>query len=400
MRSLCAVLCFLVFGVAASAQGGYAVSKGKIMDLETEEPLASAFIGIPSTGFGTSPNIDGAFIFQFPNINIDSEVVVTCLGYETKRFLARNLNADNNLIQLKKVPLFNASYGLSDVRIMLLAAIDSIPKNYPDKPVYQNGFYQEQIILPQVGAIKVNEAVVRVERFPDEKEKFEKVKLLRGRRIEWTGQTSKTEGWGFQNGTQIVCKSLETIVPEFLQKKQMKSYDFRIDSLMTVYDGMPLFIIHFWPLNKRVKGAKEGNIYLEPESKSIVRIEYTLTKDGIKDLVDMNAGPIKISGNEVHAYTQYQLFQNKWRLQESKIVFNVNFEDKLDKKFKITSEILMRYVAFENLPLIKSSIYEEEILKSTNNFSASKSLNPDFWSPYNYLISTKEAQKLAKNLSK
>lgn len=399
MKQLIVLLSFFC-SVNVFSQGGYFVAKGTIIDFSTKTPIPEAYICIPSTGYGTSPNLDGNFMFRFPNINIDSQVVVAVVGYKSLKFLANTLMAENNIVELEPVPLYDASYGLSDVRILLSAAIDSIKVNYSNSPIYQNGFYQEQVKLPLIGTIKVNEAVLRVERFPNEKEPFEKVKLLRGRRLEWKGQTNKLEGWGFQNGADLVCRSIESSLPDFFEKKQMKRYDFRLDSLMTEFDGLPLFIIHFWPLNSRVKGAKEGTIFLDPESKAIIRIEYSLTESGLKDLIDSNTGPIKVTGNASKTYVQYRIFQNKWRLQESKTVFNINFEDRQDKKFKIDADILMRFVVFENLPLIKSSIYNNEILLSTNNFSISKTLNPEFWQPYNYLLSSKEAENLSKFLIK
>lgn len=399
MKQLIVLLSFFC-SVNVFSQGGYFVAKGTIIDFSTKTPIPEAYICIPSTGYGTSPNLDGNFMFRFPNINIDSQVVVAVVGYKSLKFLANTLMAENNILELEPVPLYDASYGLSDVRILLSAAIDSIKVNYSNSPIYQNGFYQEQVKLPLIGTIKVNEAVLRVERFPNEKEPFEKVKLLRGRRLEWKGQTNKLEGWGFQNGADLVCRSIESSLPDFFEKKQMKRYDFRLDSLMTEFDGLPLFIIHFWPLNSRVKGAKEGTIFLDPESKAIIRIEYSLTESGLKDLIDSNTGPIKVTGNASKTYVQYRIFQNKWRLQESKTVFNINFEDRQDKKFKIDADILMRFVVFENLPLIKSSIYNNEILLSTNNFSISKTLNPEFWQPYNYLLSSKEAENLSKFLIK
>lgn len=382
------------------AQGGYFVAKGKIVDKATNAPLNEAYICIPSTGYGTAPNLDGDFIFQFPNLNLDSTVIISLIGYRSVSLIASELEASENLIFLEKVADFNANYGLSDVRIMLGAAIDSISANYNNAPYYQNGFYLEQVNLPTLGVIKVNEGVLRVEKFPNLKPQIEKVKLLRGRRLEWRGQTQKIEGWGFQNGSDLICRSLETTIPDFLQKKHMKNYDFRLDSLMTTYEDLSLFIIHFWPLKPKTKGAKEGIIYLEPETKAIVRIEYKLTINGLKDLIDIKNGAVKVEGKATSAFFQYRKFRNKWCLQESRLDFDVNFEDRLDKKYKIDAHILMRYVAFENLPLLKSGIYPNEILLSTNDFTNTRNLNSDFWNPYNYLISSSEAQALSSNLLK
>jgi hypothetical protein len=388
----------LLFFQKALAQGGYLLAKGKILDKNTNLPLIDAYISIPSIGYGTSPNIDGDFLFQYPKISIDSMVNISHIGYKSLEIRANELQKENNVFNLEAIPLFDANYGLSDVRIMLMAAVDSVKKTFNNQPYFQLGFYHEQVNLKNLGAIKINEGVVRIERFPDTKEKIEKVKLLRGRRIEWKGQSSKINGWGFQNGTSLVCRSLETTIPDFLQKKQMKKYDYRLDSLMSSYNDLPLFIIHFWPLNDRSKGSKRGTIYLEPETKTIVRIEYFLTEKGVNNLIDRKAGPVKIDGKSTKMVFQYSKFNNKWSLQSSRADFVINFEDNLDKKYSVDTEIMMRYIAFENLKLLKSGIYENEILNSTDNFIATNSVNTEYWSPYSYLLNTLEASKLSKVL--
>ena len=115
-------------------------------------------------------------------------------------------------------------------------------------------------------------------------------------------------------------------------------------------------------------------------------------------MINSNSGAVSIEGKAVNFYTQYRLFDKKWRLQESKIVFETHFEERLDKKFKIDATISMRYVSFENLPLLKSNIFPAEILNSTNNFSPSRSVSSEYWTPYSYLKSTNEALKLASIL--
>ncbi|MBP8156012.1 MAG: carboxypeptidase-like regulatory domain-containing protein, partial [Leadbetterella sp.] len=119
---------FVLFaGVKLSAQGGYFIAKGKIVEKESYSPLNQAYICIPSTGYGTAPNLDGDFIFQFPNLSLDSTVIVSQLGYRSVTFKANDLKSIDNVIFLEKIPNYDANYGLSDVRIMLQAAIDSIP---------------------------------------------------------------------------------------------------------------------------------------------------------------------------------------------------------------------------------------------------------------------------------
>ena len=398
VKTVFTLVCIFFLQISVFSQGGYFLTKGKILDKFTKLPLSNAYISIPSIGYGTAPNLDGDFLFQFPRLSKDSLVVVSSVGYKSLKLKGSNLRLEDNLFELEPLPLFDANYGLSDVRIMLKAAVDSIKANYNASPYYQLGFYHEQVDLPGLGPIKLNEGVLRVERFPDLKEKIEKVKLLRGRRIEWKGQTNKINGWGFQNGTQLVCRSLETGIPDFLEKKQMKKYDFRLDSLMTEYEDLPLFIIHFWPLQKGKKGGKEGTIYLEPETKAIVKIQYKMVEKSVNELLDRKIGPVKVDGKSAEMVFQYRKFKDKWSLQESKAIFSVNFEDNLDKKYNINTNIMMRYVAFENLKLMKSAIYDNEILTSTNNFIATNSVNSEYWLPYIYLPNTTEASTLSNIL--
>ena len=89
---------FLAFVQLGYTQGGYFVAKGKILEKGTDSPLNEAYICIPSTGYGTAPNLDGDFIFQFPNLSLDSTVIVSLIGYKSETFLASELKKENNSI--------------------------------------------------------------------------------------------------------------------------------------------------------------------------------------------------------------------------------------------------------------------------------------------------------------
>jgi hypothetical protein len=102
MHRILALLLIFFFPNIIFGQGGYFQASGRIVDKESHLPLSEAYICIPSTGFGTAPNLDGDFIFQFPNINIDSGVVVAMVGYTSQRFLANTLKVDSNIIYLEK----------------------------------------------------------------------------------------------------------------------------------------------------------------------------------------------------------------------------------------------------------------------------------------------------------
>jgi hypothetical protein len=63
------------------------------------------------------------------------------------------------------------------------------------------------------------------------------MKLLKSLKYEWTEQTSKRNGCGFSNGAAILTCSLESSVPDYLDKNNINDYEFKIDSLMAYFGG-------------------------------------------------------------------------------------------------------------------------------------------------------------------
>ncbi|MGL4631150.1 MAG: hypothetical protein ACRCVT_08095 [Leadbetterella sp.] len=381
-----------------SCAQGFVTSKGKILDKTTGELLYDAYICIPSTGYGTAPNLDGNFLFQFPALSTDSVVVVSKLGYKSLFLNASSLSPDSNLVYLEPEIRPKSQFGKSNPAIILEQAIQNIKTNQPTSSYVQQGFYQEIVRLPSIGLIRLNEGVLKIERIHKEDSKEQKVKLMRGRRIELKNHVKKIEGWGFQNGTELLCRSLDIQLPDFLQKSSLNDYEYDLDSLMTIFEGKSLIGIRFKPKRKGLKGGKEGVVFLEPASQAIVRYEYKLSPSALKDQLSSKDGYVKITGKEATFIAQYREFNGRWYMQDSKAVFDVQFEDNLDYEFKIDAKIEMRYLSFENLPLPFSSIEPREILTSTNNFLGLNSVNSNYWVPFNYLLPTFEVEKLHEDL--
>ncbi len=87
-------------------------------------------------------------------------------------------------------------------------------------------------------------------------------------------------------------------------------------------------------------------------------------------------------------------------MQDSRIVFKSLFEEKLDNAFKINAIMDIRFIANESLRLIKSNIRENELLLDAAQFTPSRSINDDFWLPYNYLFSIDDEKELGEKLLK
>lgn len=379
------------------AQGGFTKFSGKIIDKNTQKPISSAYLTIPSKGYGTSVNENGEFTFSFPKINLDSMVVVSSLGY--KNFSKKAAEFDStNVIALESTELLANVQG-GDAKQLVKDAFENIKKNNPNYPIYQTGFYHETIEMAKLGFVKINEGVIRVERSHTEKEKgIEKMKLLKSRKMEWTGQTAKLGGWGFPNGAAIVTRSLETGIPEYLDKGNINDYSFKIDSLMTSFNDNVVYSISFLPINKRVKAGRNGKIYLDVHSQAIVRIEYEMTPEGVKDVIKSSiTDNTKKDGKVMKGYTQFIPLYGLWHLADCQLVFEATFEDKLEKSFKNDAIMKLRFVVNESMKLgNRSAIKFDEELLTTDNFTKAIRLDDRVWQQYNYLIPTAEMMKFSE----
>ena len=114
--------------------------EGKIVDVETGQPVPFASIGIVGTSKGTSSNLNGQFTLSTSG---SVSLKVTCVGYETKE-----INSITNvmLIQLKpsatqlnQIVIFDKSVNAKKI---VRKAFESVRKNYVNKPFLQKFFYR------------------------------------------------------------------------------------------------------------------------------------------------------------------------------------------------------------------------------------------------------------------
>jgi hypothetical protein len=388
------ILILILFPIAVFSQGYISIS-GKIIDKSTQKPIPNAYLSIPSKEFSSETNTLGQFKFFFPKIDLDSMVVVSMVGY--KNFTKKASDFDStNVIELEQAETLASVQG-GDPKVLLKEAFGLIKKNNPSYPTFQTGFYLETIEMDKLGYVKINEGIIRVERPHTAKAiGVEKIKLLKSRKFEWTGQTAKLNGWGFMNGAAIVTRSLEGGVPDYLDKGSINDYDFKVDSLMTYFNDSLVFSISFKPINKKVKAARNGKIYLTQNSKAIVRIEYEMTPEGIKDVIKGNfTDNTKKEGKMVKGYTQFLPLGGVWHLQDCKLVFEAKFEDKLEKKFTNEATLTIQFMANEHMKLgNRTAIKLDEELITTDNFARAGRYDPRFWGMSNYLIPTPEMLKI------
>jgi len=288
---------------------------------------------------------------------------------------------------------------LSEAKTLVEAAEDSIASNYISESFFQNGFYQESAKIENIGFVKIKEALVRTERYPENKE-TDKIKALKTRYLDWKGQSAKLQAWQFGNGPMIASRSIETKLPDFLRKKSQNNYDFKVDSLMGSYNNLALYVVHFEPKLENLKGGRRGKIYIEPNSKSIVRLAYQLTAKGLKDVIGAGSSSVKLNGESLEYTSQYRWNEDKWVLHENNVIVRLNYKEKLDSRFNADAEWNLCFIATETRRLDARMIKELDALLFTETFRPSANLGDHFWERQNIIKPTAEMQNLTRNLRK
>lgn len=371
---------FLLFSCQSTFSQGFGVLEGRILKASNQTPYTEPVITMPTAGFNTSVNSEGYFKLVYPNIAADSLLIIGGVGYETINTTPAELLANDSLtILLDSLQMIDISLGLSDAKVLVAAAIDSIAANYPSSAFKQEGFFLETAKLDKVGYVDIKEAQIRVERFPQEKVIKTKSRLLASQKVNWEGQHNKVAAFGFENSALLVSKSLETEIPAFLTKKKRRQYEFNIDSLMVPFLDENLLVVSFKPSKPNLSGGREGKLYIDPYTKVIVRIDYLLTDKSMSEIFGSGLSNVKIKGERIASYTQYAPYRGTWVLSDSRIDFRARFEERLDKKFNTLADFQVRFVPFSNTFFKKSSISEFNAMTSTQGFKVSKMYNVKAW---------------------
>lgn len=386
----------LVFGQ------GFTSIRGQVVDAETDSTLSEVIISIQYSGFSTGVNEDGDFVLNYPNILSDSAIITaSAIGYVPERVATRNLDHSKVLsFRLKKAEPIQITLGISNARGLVQSALDSMKRSHFQKPMLQNGFYRETAEIENIGVVKIKEAILRVERFPGEEDKPDRMKSLKNRQLNWRGQAEKVEAWQFINGPMITARAIETERPDFLQPDALKKYDFVVDSLLIPFDSLRLYVVNFQPVSSKLRGGRTGKIFIDYDSKSIIRIEYELTEKALKEVIGKGLSNVKLTGKSLKYSSQYRKSGDKWVLHENRASVNIIYEERLDRKYKSDAYWEFRFVATESRDLRRGGVSEIEQLIDTKDFRNAASLDTTAWDTYGYLLPSQRMMEILPHLRK
>ncbi|MCL2502889.1 MAG: carboxypeptidase-like regulatory domain-containing protein, partial [Bacteroidales bacterium] len=226
----------------------YTVS-GTVRDAATRRVLAFVDVLVTGTNIATVTNQDGYFSIKIDRGVAASEVVLSCMGYQSIRIpvSGRDIPAVVYLMNSSAYTLDAAVVEGWDVDRLLEEAVSRIEMNYSSNPALLTGFYRETV---QKGRrfIDVSEAVMNIYKSSYGRQDVgrDRVQILKGRKLVST-RASDTLGVRILGGPNIavfldIVKNVDLLLDSEMRKLLRFSF-----GQSSVIDERSQFVVHFTP---------------------------------------------------------------------------------------------------------------------------------------------------------
>ncbi|MES2519611.1 MAG: hypothetical protein V4585_15960 [Bacteroidota bacterium] len=402
MKNITLLITLLLANFTFSFSQNFTFVSGKIIDQTSQKPVSGVYVGIPAKGVSTSAigvitNESGEFILKYPVLlQPAGSLVITKVNFKDirKNLLEFKEKRDSLIFEIQ--PVDKKTIESRDGSKTIDYIVSRLEKNYHANPYFMHGFYRETLLWDSV-VVKLSEGVLKVEKypFPDKGNLGEVSKLLKGRSYEKNEGKEDWESLQFGNGADLVTRTLETKLPDFLEKQNLKSYKFQIESDLNEYDGMPVFNISFSPIDKRVKGGKIGKMQVDTLTMGILNYEYSFTPEGLKDVM----GGSVFGGNKDAKVKSFKISQhyhaalNNYYLHDSSL--EIEAEINIDK-VKIPAILTLKFSPTEANTRLGMTIKDSEILENTYFPTGGKKYDDSFWGNFNFIKPSEDLRQIIK----
>ncbi len=362
-----------------SAQTGKLVLKGEILDASNNKPVEFANIGVVGTFLGTASDIDGVFNLSIDKEYSDFDVVISAVGYQSKKVKVSELTGGK--VVIKMTP---AVYGLSQVDIkarskvlygIIRSAGNLIPHNYVSSPLYYSVFYVKD------NDHKKTEAVISLidnkgygdrsytDAFINRSYKVDEIR----RNFDYKPVVN-----GSSDIDDLLLFDIARVRGNILDSAVL--YDFNLDlEDITSYDGDSVWVISysnekpsFVATGNRNVTSYSGVIYISKTTSAVLRNELTIETDGYFPYGYTAFYDDEIKAKDVVS-AKYKVITSYRKNDGNKyILSSINIEKALEKTGGTTS------VENENLKVLKSGQVQEP-LESVRDYYSLKTENKEFW---------------------
>jgi CarboxypepD_reg-like domain len=390
---------FLCLSTSLHAQKSYTEYKGKVMDIDTREPLVFVSLMVKSTNVSTISNTEGEFTLKVTNSINDEIVVVSLLGYQqlelklsTLASSSRNIFLSQRITKLSEVNLTAFKSAEALVRKVFADKFN----NTLDQSVLMTAFYRETI-KKRNRNVSLTEAVVNVYKQSYSSARKDLITLHKARkntdykRLDTV--TLKLQGGPFSAVYVDIMKYPEYIFTD----TTLGLYNFTFDMPSTVNDR-PVYVVKFKQKKTVFGPGYQGKLYIEAESLALVSATYALkfvdSKMASELFVRKKPRDVNVTVIQAAYRVDYREKDGKWYYGYGSVqlAFRVNKKRKLfNSVYTLSSEMAVTdwYINTAGFkPKPKDRLRPTIIIADAiSGFS-----DPDFWGPLNVIEPEKSIQ--------
>ena len=407
--STCIALLLTIF--ALNAQVDFTEFSGKVYDGKSKRTLEAVSLNVNETNISTITNSEGEFTLKVPNQYLDSKVVVSLLGYNTRVLPLSELSKEGNKIKLYEAVTELTAVSISaykDAEKLVRKVFKDKNNTVQDESVYMTAFYRETIKRRNRN-VSLTEAVVNILKQPHTSPQRDAIQLGKARKStdykRLDTVSVKLQGGPFSTIYLDIMKYPEYIFTD----ETISSYRFSFDQPSTI-NNRNVYVVNFSSRNNGFNLNYNGKLYIDTQSLALVSADYSLdvsNKSKTKNLlVKKKPRDVEVYPLEANYKVDYKAKNGKWYYSYS----NLNLKFKVNKKREIFNKVytLSSEMAVTDWEINTANrkIKNKDRLRPTVIITDAISgfSDPNFWGQYNLIEPDKSIEsaieKIRKNIEK
>ena len=381
--------------------------KGEVVDARNNNPLIFATLTVEGTNISTITNTEGDFLLKIPKSITTGTLLVSFIGYTTKKIDITVLKSNKNKILLETSALKLSEVDINaprDAKALFRETLNKKGEKYFEDHTLMTAFYRETIKKRRRN-VSLSEAVVNIYKTPYSSKRKDAVELFKARKSTDYSRLDtlalKLQGGPFNALYVDIMKYPEYIFTD----ESIDNYTFNFDQSTRVNNRL-IYIINFKQLKDIKEPLYQGKLYIDAENKTLTSAIYNLniTDKELAARLFVRKKPKKadVWPTEVAYRVDYRNKNGKWYYGYSNALlkFKVNWDDRFfNSVYSMTAE--MAVTDWEKNVEGKFPKPNERIRKSIIlSDEAVGFSDPDFWGEYNIIEPEKSIEAAIKKIQR
>ncbi len=380
---------------------------GEVKEASSNKSLVFATLTVEGTNISTITNTEGNFLLKVPKEYTNKNVVVSFLGYKTKKVPIANLEREKNEISLEvsvtRLSEINVN-APKDALALVRETLNNRDENYFEDPALMTAFYRETIKRRRRN-VSLAEAVVNIYKTPYSSTRDDAVELYKARKSTDYSKLD-TVALKLQGGPYNTLYVDMMKYPEYIfSEESLSNYKFAFDRSTMTNDRL-IYVIKFNQHEGILEPLYRGELYIDVENKiltgAIFSLNITDRNKAAELFVRRKPAKVDVWPTEVSYRVDYREKDGKWYYGYSSVFmeFKVDWADKwFNSLYSMTAE--MAITDWERVSKTERPKYRQRIKKSIIlSDEASGFSDPDFWGEYNIIEPEKSIESAIRKIQR